>query len=507
MCGGCWSPAPPPTRASRRHHRAVPLAWRAGGVKVAPFKAQNMSNNSMVARRRRARSAGPSGCRRVAAGVEPEAAMNPVLLKPGSDRRSHVVVHGQAVGRARRGDVRDRSPRTCGGGVRRRLTTCAAALRRRGRRGRGQPGRDQPARRRLRQHGPGPARPACRSSSSATSTAAGSSRRCTAPWRCSSREDQALVARLRGQQVPRRRRPAGARSRRCSRRLTGRPVFGVLPWLPRLWLDSEDALDVAAWRGRPPAAVGGRCGRGRPVPADLATSPTSTRSPLEPGVDVTFDADAGRARRRRPGGAARHPRDGRRPGLAARARPRPTPPCAGAAGGRCSGSAAASRCWLARSSTTSSREPARVPGLGLLPASGGSRGQGGGSAGRRGVRRSCRHGLRDPPRGRDSRRRPPSRFSTDAGPARSGARPGTASSRRTPSAERSCGTSRRRRVPRLRGRARHGVRGPARAAHRPAGRRRRRAPRHRRPPAPDRARVRRPGCPSSLPEHRDGGAT
>jgi adenosylcobyric acid synthase len=68
------------------------------GVRVAPFKAQNMSNNSMVV-------AGPDGLgaeigraqwiQAVAAGATPEVAMNPVLLKPGSDRRSHVVVKGK----------------------------------------------------------------------------------------------------------------------------------------------------------------------------------------------------------------------------------------------------------------------------------------------------------------------------------------------------------------------------------------------------------------------------
>ena len=71
------------------------------GVKVAPFKAQNMSNNSMVC-------TGPDGAgaeigraqwiQAIAAGAEPEAAMNPVLLKPGSDRRSHVVVMGRPAG-------------------------------------------------------------------------------------------------------------------------------------------------------------------------------------------------------------------------------------------------------------------------------------------------------------------------------------------------------------------------------------------------------------------------
>ena len=67
--------------------------WRRG-VRVAPYKAQNMSNNSMVC-------AHPDGgtaeigraqwVQALAARVEPEPAMNPVLLKPGSDRRSHEI--------------------------------------------------------------------------------------------------------------------------------------------------------------------------------------------------------------------------------------------------------------------------------------------------------------------------------------------------------------------------------------------------------------------------------
>jgi adenosylcobyric acid synthase len=64
------------------------------GVKVAPFKAQNMSLNSMVTA-----DGGEIGraqaMQAAAARVPAEAAMNPVLLKPGSDRHSHVVVMGR----------------------------------------------------------------------------------------------------------------------------------------------------------------------------------------------------------------------------------------------------------------------------------------------------------------------------------------------------------------------------------------------------------------------------
>ncbi len=67
------------------------------GVRVAPYKAQNMSNNSMVTADG-AEIGRAQWVQAVAAGAEPEAAMNPVLLKPGSDLRSHVVVMGRPCG-------------------------------------------------------------------------------------------------------------------------------------------------------------------------------------------------------------------------------------------------------------------------------------------------------------------------------------------------------------------------------------------------------------------------
>lgn len=73
------------------------------GLRVAPFKAQNMSNNSIVCSDG-AEIGRAQWLQAIAAGAEPESAMSPVLLKPGSDRRSHVVLRGAPWGELRSGE-------------------------------------------------------------------------------------------------------------------------------------------------------------------------------------------------------------------------------------------------------------------------------------------------------------------------------------------------------------------------------------------------------------------
>ena len=72
---------------------ALARALRRRGIDVAPFKAQNMSNNARVV------EGGEIGTAQylqaLAAGMEPEVCMNPVLVKPEGDDRSQVVVLGK----------------------------------------------------------------------------------------------------------------------------------------------------------------------------------------------------------------------------------------------------------------------------------------------------------------------------------------------------------------------------------------------------------------------------
>jgi adenosylcobyric acid synthase len=79
------------------------------GVRVAPFKAQNMSNNARVAAGGEIGSA--QYLQALACGIAPEARFNPVLVKPEADDRSQVVVDGRIDPDVTALDWRERAPR------------------------------------------------------------------------------------------------------------------------------------------------------------------------------------------------------------------------------------------------------------------------------------------------------------------------------------------------------------------------------------------------------------
>jgi adenosylcobyric acid synthase len=210
------------------------------GVKVAPFKAQNMSLNSAVTH-----DGGEIGraqaMQAAAAYVEPEAAMNPVLLKPGGNGRSQVMVLGKPVADADALGYRDLKP-----ALRRTVLACLADLRARFDvvvcEGAG-----SPAEINLRDGdivNMGLARAAgLPVIVVADIDRGGAFAALFGTLALLSREDQELVGgfvinKFRGD--ARLLDPALA----ALLKLTGRPALGVLPWTAGLWLDAEDSLDL-----------------------------------------------------------------------------------------------------------------------------------------------------------------------------------------------------------------------------------------------------------------------
>jgi adenosylcobyric acid synthase len=233
--------------------------WLArSGVRVAPFKAQNMALNSAVT---------PDGAeigraqvaQAAAAGIPPEAVMNPILLKPSGERHSQVVVLGRPLT-----DVDARSYRQLRRSLREVVLDSLDSLRRRFDvvvcEGAG-----SPAEINLRDGdlvNMGLARAA-----GLPVVLVGDIDRggvfasLFGTLALLEAEDQALVAgflinKFRGDPAvlePGLGQLAG---------LTGRPVLGVLPWLRGLWLDVEDSLALEAPRdgalpplGRDPITV------------------------------------------------------------------------------------------------------------------------------------------------------------------------------------------------------------------------------------------------------------
>ncbi|GAB3229032.1 cobyric acid synthase [Mycolicibacterium hippocampi] len=224
------------------------------GLKVAPYKAQNMSNNSMVC-------IGPDGAgveigraqwvQAHAARATPEAAMNPVLLKPGSDRRSHVVLMGQPWGEVASSDWLQ---------GRRALAAAAHAA------------YDDLASRYDVVIAEGAGSPTEINLRAGDYVNLGLARHAGLPTvvvgdidrggvfaaflgtvALLSPEDQALIAgfvvnKFRGDL------DLLAPGLRDLERVTGRRVYGTLPWLSDIWLDSEDALELQGRRSPRPGA-------------------------------------------------------------------------------------------------------------------------------------------------------------------------------------------------------------------------------------------------------------
>jgi adenosylcobyric acid synthase len=257
------------------------------GVKVAPFKAQNMSLNSMVTR-----DGGEIGraqaMQAAAAGVEPEAAMNPVLLKPGGRGRSQVMVLGEPLAEADARSYPSLKPRLAGT-VLASLTSLADRFDVVVCEGAG-----SPAEINLREHdlaNMGLARAAgLPVIVVADIDRGGALAGLFGTLALLSREDQALVA---GFVVNKFRGDASVLEPGLTmlRNLTGRPALGVLPWTAGLWLDAEDSLDLGTAPGAAPpdGAAGPDVLRVAVIRLPHISNFTDT-DPLaaEPGVLVRF---------------------------------------------------------------------------------------------------------------------------------------------------------------------------------------------------------------------------
>ncbi len=263
-------------------------AFARRGIAVAPFKAQNMSNNSMVCHDG-TEIGRAQYLQAQAARVQPCSLHNPVLLKPGSDRRAFVVVRGRPAGELAAGEYA--TGRTAlaqaafeayaelAGSVD--LVVCEGA--------------GSPAEINLR---------------AGDYVNLGLARRFGLPvlvvgdidrggilaslfgtWALLDDDDQRClkafaINKFRGDVEVLRPGLADITER------TGVPFVGVLPWLENVWIDSEDALSIGRWR--PSQATGGDARLSVAVVRLPRTSNATDADALaaEPGVDVWVTTSA-----------------------------------------------------------------------------------------------------------------------------------------------------------------------------------------------------------------------
>ena len=260
------------------------------GVRVAPFKAQNMSNNSVVTV-----EGGEIGRAQAmqarAAGLEPSVRFNPILLKPGSDRTSQLVIRGQVTDSVTAAGYVEHRDRLAGvvldelSWLRKEFDAVICE------------GAGSPAEINLR---------------ATDLTNMGLARAADLPVilvgdidrggllahlfgtvAVLEPDDQALIAgfvvnKFRGD-------PAllepGLRQLQA---MTGRPTYGVLPYVDELWLDTEDSLSVVARRvvGTPAPPRGDQWLRVAAVRLPRISNSTDVEAlACEPGVLVRWTTD------------------------------------------------------------------------------------------------------------------------------------------------------------------------------------------------------------------------
>jgi adenosylcobyric acid synthase len=262
------------------------------GVKVAPFKAQNMSNNSAVVvdddgrggEIGRAQAMQAAACR-----IAPSVRFNPVLLKPGSDRSSQVVLLGRPVGQVDAATYRDFRAK-----LRQSVLDTLSELRT-------EydvvvcEGAGSPTEINLRA-GDFVNMGLARAAGLPTIVVGDIDRggvfaALYGTLALLSAEDQALLAgfvvnKFRGD-------PALLRPGLDDlHKLTGRPVYGVLPWQGDLWLDGEDSLAYGRVLGRPTRPVGTEWLRVAIVRLPRISNATDAEAlAAEPGVRVRITTE------------------------------------------------------------------------------------------------------------------------------------------------------------------------------------------------------------------------